>query len=163
MIESFDGKTPRIASSTFVHDSACIIGDVVIGENCSIWPMVVIRGDTCSIIIGNNTQIEDGSVIHGNEYVNIGDRVVIGHNATVEAEKVGSNVLIGNGATILLNVEIGDWCIIAASAMVKAGMKIPGHSLVAGVPATVKGEITPEREGKISWFLYPREFVEKYK
>ena len=161
MIVSFDGKTPRIAKSALVSDMACIIGDVEIGEEVTVWPGAVIRADFGTIIVGNKTQIEDNAVIHGQ--VNIGSSVTIGHCAVVEGLKIGDNALIGNGAVILNDVEIGDQCIIGANAMVRAGMKIPPHSFVAGVPAEIKGEVTPEQASLMKIFIYPPEIIEKYK
>ena len=161
MIISLDGKAPEIAQSALVSKMACVIGDVEIGENATIWPGAVIRGDAGPIIIGNNVQVEDNAVIHAN--VLIGNDVVIGHCAVVEALKVGNNVLIGNGAVILTEVEIGDQCIIGANALVKTGMKIPDRSFVIGVPAEIKGEITPEQEPILKFFIYPPELIEKYK
>ena len=159
MIKSFDGKTPMIAPTAFVSETACVIGDVEIGEHSSIWHGAVVRGDWGRIVIGKYTQIEDNAVIHGK--VNVGDHVVVGHCAVVEGLKIGNYVLIGNGATILFDAEIGDYCIIGANAMVSAGMKIPTRSLVVGMPAKIKGEIDSEREAKIKSFLYPSELIEK--
>ena len=161
MISSFDGKTPKIAPSAFISDMACIIGDVEIGENSSIWPGAVVRGDMGSIVIGDNTQIEDNAVIHSR--VQIGSNVVIGHCAVVEALKIGDYVLIGNGAIILDRAEIGNYCIVGAGALIREEVKIPDRSLAAGVPAKIMGEVNAEREAKLKWFLYSREFVDKHK
>lgn len=146
MIRSFRGVLPRIAASASISEQACVIGDVEIGEGCSVWPGAVIRAD-CGVImpgltmhIGRNTHIEDNCVLHGCEC--IGDNVVIGHGAVVEARKVGNNVLIGSGAKVLTFAEIGDFCIIAAGAVVREGLKIPDRSFVAGMPAEIKGEVS---------------------
>ena len=161
MIEGLDGKTPKIAPSAFISKMACVIGDVEIGENSSVWPGAVVRGDVGSIVIGNNVLIEDNVVIHGN--VNIGNDVTVGHCAVVEGLKIGDNVLIGNGAVVLRDVEIGNKCIIGANAMVREGTKIPELSFVVGVPATIKGELTPQQEHTLEYFRYPPELVEKHK
>ena len=161
MIEGLDGKKPKIAPSAFISKMACIIGDVEIGENSSVWPGAVVRGDVGSIVIGNNVLIEDNVVIHGD--VNIGNDVTVGHCAVVEGLKIGDNVLIGNGAVVLRDVEIGNRCIIGANAMVREGMKIPEHSFVAGVPATIKGDLTSQQEHALEYFRYPPELVEKHK
>ena len=161
MIKTFDGKTPVIASTAFVSETACIIGAVEIGEYSSIWNGAVVRGDLGHIVIGKHTQIEDNAVIHGE--VNIGDHVVVGHCAVVEGLKIGDYVLVGSGAVVLLGAEIGDFCIVGANAMVNADMKIPSRSLVVGVPAKIKGEVDLDREGKLKWFLYPPELIEKHK
>ena len=150
MIESFNGKTPRIAKSALIHRTACIIGDVEIGENSSIWPGVVIRGDLGRITLGKNVHVEDNSVLHPSiPAQEIGDNVIIGHGAVVEARKVGSNILMGNNCTILVEVEIGDYCIIGANAMLITGFKVPDRSLAVGVPAEVKGKLEENQLAKI--------------
>jgi carbonic anhydrase/acetyltransferase-like protein (isoleucine patch superfamily) len=152
MIRSFNGKTPKIAESAFVSEAAYVIGDVEVGENCSIWPGAVVRGDLGKITIGKNTVIEDNCVIHSGSPslppvtdVTIGDNVIIGHAAVSNACKIGNNVLISMNSTILHDVEIGDYAIIAAGCVVKEKMKIPERSFVVGVPAEIKGKISKEQ------------------
>ena len=153
MIRSLSGKTPKIAESAFVSEAAYVIGDVEIGEDSSVWPGAVIRGDFGSIKIGKNTAIEDNCVIHAGtpstpsyrEDVTIGDNVHIGHGAVINCRRIGSNVLIGMNSTILHDAEIGDFCIIGAGCLVRQGMKIPDKSFVAGVPGEIKGEASPEQ------------------
>ena len=161
MIVSFKGKAPRIAPSAFISKTACIIGDVEIGENSSVWPGAVIRGDWGPIVIGENAQIEDNAVLHGQ--VEIGNNVVVGHCAVVESLRIGNDVLIGNGAVILGGVEIGSSCIVGANSVVLEGTNIPDRSFVAGVPAEIKGQLTRQQEQKLLYFRYPREFIERYK
>jgi len=144
MIRSFRGKTPKVAESAFVSEAAYVIGDVETGENSGIWPGAVVRGDFASIRIGGNSQIEDNSVLHAGTPMEIGDNVIIGHGAVMHGKRIGNNTLIGNNATILDEAEIGDYCLIAASCVVTEGMKIPSRSFVAGVPAKVKGGISPQ-------------------
>jgi len=145
VIRSFDGKTPRIAESAFVSEAAYVIGDVEIGENSGIWPGAIIRGDFASIKIGRNTMIEDNSVVHSGVPVEIGDNVTIGHSVVVHGIKIGNNTLVGNNATILDYAEIGSFCVIGAGCLVSQGMKIPDKSFVVGVPAEIKGQVSPER------------------
>ncbi|RLC93378.1 MAG: gamma carbonic anhydrase family protein [Chloroflexi bacterium] len=142
MIESFNGKSARIAPTAFVSEAACVIGDVEIGENSSVWPGAIIRGDFTSIRIGNNCQIEDNCVVHAGRPVEIGDNVHIGHGAVVHCSRIGNNVLIGSNATLLDEAEIGDSCVVAANSVVGTGMRIPDDSFVAGVPAKIKGNRT---------------------
>jgi len=152
MIQSFNGKTPGIPESVFASESAHIIGDVEIGENSSIWPGAVIRGDLGKIRIGRNCAIEDNCVIHSGSPgmedsicdLVIGDNVHIGHGAVINCRRIGSHVLVGINATILHDVDIGDFCIIGAASMVGQGMKIPDRSLVIGVPAKIRGNITSQ-------------------
>ncbi|MFC1534295.1 gamma carbonic anhydrase family protein [Thermodesulfobacteriota bacterium] len=151
MIRSFNGKTPRIKGTAFVNESAYVVGDVEIGENSSVWPGAVIRGDFGKIIIGENCAMEDNCVVHSGSPgspisdLTIGDNVHIGHGAVVNCRTIGSNVLIGINATILHDTEIGDFCIIGASSMVGQGMKIPDRSFVVGVPARIQGEVTSQQ------------------
>lgn len=147
MLASFMGKAPRIPASCFVSDAAYIIGDVEMGEGSSVWPGAVIRADTPGgerggkMTIGSNTHIEDNVTVHFTR--SIGDRVVIGHGAVVEALTIGNNVLIGDNATVLAFSKIGNNCIIAAGAVVKEGTEIPDNSFVTGMPAAVKRGISP--------------------
>ncbi len=151
MIRSLNGKTPRIAKSAFVSEASYVIGDVEIGENSSVWPGAVIRGDFGNIKIGKNTAIEDNCVIHSGTPsapigdITIGDRVHIGHGAVVNCRRIGSNVLIGMNSTILHDAEIGDFSIIGAGCLVRQGMKIPDNSFVAGVPGEIKGKASPQQ------------------
>ena len=151
MLESFDGRRPKVSDLAFVHPSACIRGDVEIGDYVIIWPNVSITGDWGAIRIGRCTIVEDNSVIHvaTNEdwernvrgLFEIGNNVTIGHGAVLHGRRIGSRVLIGMNATILQKVEIGDECVIAAGSVLTEGMNVPGRSFVAGVPAQIKGDL----------------------
>jgi len=145
MIRSFNGKTPKIADSAFVSEAAYVVGDVEIGENSGIWPGAIIRGDFASIKIGRNTMIEDNSVVHTGVPMQIGDNVTIGHSVVVHGIRIGNNTLVGNNATVLDNAEIGSFCVIGAGCVVSPGMKIPDNSFAVGVPAEIKGPVSPER------------------
>ena len=171
MIESFDGKTPFISESAFVHPSAHVRGDVKIGEYSIIWPGASITGDMGIIRIGRCAIIEDNAILHAgrcedwehNErsLLEIGDNVTVGHGAVVHAKSIGNRVLIGMNSTILENVQIGDNCIIAAGALVLEGMNIPNGSMVAGIPAKIKGKLKEEHsvwvrddlEGNDSYYI----------
>lgn len=142
MIKSFNGKTPKIADSAFVADNATVIGDVTIGENCSIWYGVVIRGDDGPIFIGDNTNIQDNSVVHTDEGLTIGSGVTVGHNAIVHCKKIGDNVMIGMGSTALSGSEIGDNSILGAGALLTQNKVIPANSVAIGSPAKVLRETT---------------------
>jgi carbonic anhydrase/acetyltransferase-like protein (isoleucine patch superfamily) len=169
MIRSFNGKTPQIADSAFISEAAYVVGDVEIGENSSVWPGAVIRGDFGKIKIGRNTAVEDNCVIHsgslsGMRDVVIGDYVVIGHGAVTNCSKIGNNSLIGMNSTILHDAEIGDFCVIAAGCMVGQGMKIPDRSFVAGVPGEIKGKASAKQ---LQWTrknpeVYPK-LAEQYR
>ena len=141
MIRSLGGKKPRIHRSAFISEAAYLIGDIEIGEGSSVWPGVVIRADAGSITIGNQTCIQDNSVLHGDADVVIGNNVVIGHRVLCHAKNVGSRSLIGNGATINDGVDVGEDSLIASGAMVIENMIIPSGSMVVGVPAKIRGDL----------------------
>jgi len=144
LIRSFNGKTPNIAESAFVSEAAYVIGNVEIGENSSVWPGAIIRGDLGKIKIGKNTAVEDNCVLHADVSMEIGDNVLIGHSAVVHDVKIGNSTLIGNNATMLNNAQVGSFCIIGAGCLVTQGMQIPSNSFVVGVPAKIKGQISQE-------------------
>ncbi len=165
MIKAFNGKTPKIAKSAFISEQAYIIGDVDIGEECGVWPGAVIRADFASIKIGYNTDIEDNTVLHVKEPMEIGENVVIGHNVVVHCRKIGNNTFIGNNATVLDEAEIGNNCVIAAGAVVTGGMKIPDGSFVAGVPAQVKRKVDAQQMDLVGehYRYYTKEYKRLYK
>lgn len=171
MIRSFNGVMPKIADSAFISEAAYIVGDVEIGENSSVWPGAVIRGDYGAIRIGNNTVIEDACVVHSGspstpEFIAdviIGDNVEIGHGAILNCCRIGNNVLIGMNATILHDVEIGDSSVIGAGCLVRQGMIIPDKSFVAGIPGKIKGEASPRqlwwvKEGSLRYHQLAKQY-----
>jgi carbonic anhydrase/acetyltransferase-like protein (isoleucine patch superfamily) len=148
MIRSFNGKRPQIADSALISKTATIIGDVVVGENASVWPGAVIRGDFGQIVIGANTAVEDNCVLHAGspgdltQALTIGSHVQIGHGAVINGKRIGNHVLVGMNATILHEAEIGAHCIVAAACLVNQGMQVPDNSFVAGVPGKIRGKVT---------------------
>jgi len=127
LIKSVRGKEPKIGNNCYLADNSTIIGDTVIGDDCSIWFNTVIRGDVNSIRIGNRVNIQDGTVLHclyEKSIIEIGDNVSIGHNVVIHGARISENVLIGMGSVILDNVVIGKNSIIAAGAVVIAGTVI---------------------------------------
>ena len=137
IIRELRGFTPKIGKNCFIAENAVIIGDVTIGDDCSIWYGVVLRGDVNTIRIGNRVNIQDNASVHTlyqRSVTIIGDDVSVGHNAVVHGAKVGNNVLVGMGAILMDNAEIADGSIIAAGAVVLSNEKLePG--VYAGVPA----------------------------
>ena len=138
MIRSIDGKKPRIHPTAFISEAAYIVGDVEIGEGTNVWPGAVIRGDYGKIIIGKDCSIQDNCVIHTDDFLQLGDNVLMTHGAVIHGSRVGSNVLIGVNAALLEDAQVGNYCLVGACAVVRAGARIPDHSLVVGVPAQVK-------------------------
>ena len=119
------------------------MGSVVIGENSSVWPGAAIRGDFGRITIGRNSVIQDNCVVHTDDYLDIGDNVLVTHGAVIHGRRIGNNVLLGINAVILEDAEIGDYCLIGASALVLQGERIPDKSLVIGIPGKVR-PMSPE-------------------
>ncbi|MGC1782448.1 MAG: gamma carbonic anhydrase family protein [Acidobacteriaceae bacterium] len=145
MIRSYQGKTPVIPDSCYVDPSAQVIGDVILGENSSLWMNTVVRGDVHSIRIGANSNVQDCSVLHGMRYrypVIVGDWVTIGHNATVHGCIVEDACLIGMGVVILNNARIGEGSIIAAGAVIPENTIVPPRTLWAGVPGKQRRELS---------------------
>jgi carbonic anhydrase/acetyltransferase-like protein (isoleucine patch superfamily) len=134
MLKSFNGKSPRIAPSALISEAAYILGDVEIGENSSVWPGAVIRGDVAQIKIGNGVHIQDNCVVHTEFGLETQDNIVIAHAVVVHCCKIGSNVMIGNNSTLLDNCEIGSNCMIGAGALIAPNARIPDNSLVIGIP-----------------------------
>ena len=132
LIKSVRNFTPKIGDDCYLADNATIIGDVEIGNQCSIWFNTVLRGDVNSIRIGNRVNIQDGTVIHTlyeKSVVEIGDDVSIGHNVTLHGATVKDNALVGMGSTILDYAVVGEGAIVAAGALVLAHTVIPPHTL----------------------------------
>jgi carbonic anhydrase/acetyltransferase-like protein (isoleucine patch superfamily) len=145
MLYSFDGKKPVIAKNAFIADTACIIGDVSIGEGSSIWFNTVIRGDRAKIRIGKGCNIQDNAVIHSDDRnVDIGDGVSVGHGCIMHGCLVKNNALVGINSTILHGAEIGEYAIVAAGALVPPDHKIPARSVVMGVPCKHVRMVTEE-------------------
>lgn len=139
MIRSLGKKKPKIAGSVFVSEGAYIVGDIIVGENSSIWPGAVLRADAFRIRIGCNCSIQDNCVIHaGTTDVIIGDNVIIGHGSIIHCARIGDIVLVGMHSSLMNFSEIADFCIVGAHSMVKDNFKVPTRSLVSGIPATIK-------------------------
>ena len=142
-----NGIDPKFGKNTFIAPNATIVGDVICGDDCSFWFNAVVRGDVNSIRIGNKVNIQDGAVIHCTYQKTktiLGDNVSIGHNAIVHGSLIHANVLIGMGAIIMDNCEIGSNSIIAAGAVLTEGTKVPSGCIYAGVPAKKVKDISEE-------------------
>jgi len=153
LIKTVLDKTPRIGEGCFLADNATLIGDVVMGDQCSVWFHAVVRGDVNYIRIGNQVNIQDGVVIHGTfekAATEIGNYVSIGHNALIHGCTVNDNVLIGMGATVMDNCVVEEKSIVAAGAVVLENTVVESGSIYAGVPAKKVKEVNPELfEGEI--------------
>jgi len=165
-VRPFKGMTPRVPASCFIETSAQVIGDVELGEDCSVWFNTVIRGDVHSIRIGARTNIQDLSMVHvlKNRYAtHIGDDVTVGHHVVLHGCRVGNRVLVGMGAILMDDVEVGDDCVIAAGALLSPGTKVPPGQLVLGSPAKVKRPLTDAerawiRQSALNYVQYAAEY-----
>lgn len=147
MILEYKGVTPQLDASVFVAPSACVIGDVHVGEKSSLWFNVVVRGDVNFIRIGSRTNIQDGSIIHVTRDTHptvIGDDVSVGHSVTLHGCTVHDGCLVGIGAIVLDGAVIGASSLIAAGSLVSPGTQIPPRSLVMGSPGRVKRLLTED-------------------
>jgi len=146
-IRSLNGIDPKFGENCFIAETACIIGNVTMGRDCSVWYNAVIRGDVHSITIGDRVNIQDNATIHATYKkapCKIGNRVSIAHNAVIHGCTIGNNVLVGIGAIILDDVVIEDNSIIAAGAVVTKGTIVESGSIYAGSPAKKLKEVSPE-------------------
>lgn len=149
MIRPYRGTLPRIAQSAYIDASAQVIGDVVIGERSSVWPNVAIRGDVNYIRIGEESSIQDNSVVHVDHDLYpcvIGDRVTVGHRAVLHGCQVENGVLIGIGAVVLNGAKIGAGAVVGAGALVPEGMEVPANTVVMGMPARIRRNVSAEEQ-----------------
>jgi gamma-carbonic anhydrase len=145
LVLPYGDREPRFGSEVFLAPTASVIGDVELGDRVSVWYSAVVRGDVHTIRIGNDSNVQDGAVIHGTlgEWpVLVGERVTIGHQATVHGAILEDDTLVGIGARVLDGARIGKLSFVAAGALVREGMIVPERSLVVGVPGIVKRALT---------------------
>ena len=159
MIESYQDCIPKIHEAAFVHASAVVIGEVSIGSESSIWPNTTLRADDGHIVIGSQTSIQDGTVIHMTSNLSdttVGDRVTVGHQVLLHGCQVEDDCLIGMGSILLDNVHVGHHSLIGAGALVLQRTQIPPYSLVLGSPAKVVRTISEVELEQIqySWNHY---------
>ena len=146
-IYELDGVAPRVAASAWVADTAQVIGNVVLGENASVWFGTVVRGDTEAITIGAGTNIQDASVLHADfgQPLVVGERVTVGHQVMLHGCTIGDETLIGIGAIVLNGARIGKNCLVGAGSLVTEGKEFPDGSMIMGTPAKVVRELTPQQ------------------
>ena len=161
MLRAFSGKSPVVPASCYIDPSAQLLGDVTLGEHSSVWLNAVIRGDVHFIRIGDRTNIQDNTTLHGQRNLHpviVGSGVTIGHNAVVHGCTVEDDVLIGMGAILLNGCHIGRESILAAGCLVPEGTVIPPRSLVAGLPGKVRRSLTEADVTMVR--MYARNYVE---
>ncbi|HSR59907.1 MAG TPA: gamma carbonic anhydrase family protein [Robiginitalea sp.] len=153
LLKSVRGKTPKLGAECFIAETAVVIGEVEMGDQCSVWYNAVLRGDVHYIRMGHKVNVQDGVMIHGTYMkaaTEIGNNVSIGHNAIVHGCTLHDNVLVGMGSIVMDHCVVGSGSIIAAGAVLPQGTVVPEGSIYAGVPARKIGEVSPElREGEI--------------
>ncbi|MFW9809256.1 MAG: gamma carbonic anhydrase family protein [Candidatus Thorarchaeota archaeon] len=167
-IYELDGKKPQIAETAYVHPQASVIGDVKIGERVFVAPMASIRGDRGRIEIGDETNLQDGVVIHSDPSftTRIGKRVNIGHNATIHAEFVGDHAAIGMGAVLMLGSRVAEGAMIANSALLHNKTDTEPFKIYAGVPAKYMKDLDPDGDARKAIDDYIDSYIEntrKYK
>lgn len=152
-IRTYQGHRPQLGERAFVDPSAVVIGDVELGDDCSVWPLAVIRGDMHSIRIGARTSIQDGSILHeasdrlagdGGIPLIVGDDCTVGHRVILHACTIGNRCLVGMGAIVMDGAVIGDEVIVGAGALVPAGKKLPPRTLWVGSPARQSRQLTEQ-------------------
>lgn len=159
-VRSYQGQQPKLANGVFVDDTALVLGDVEIGDDSSIWPMVVVRADMHEIRIGKRSSIQDGSVLHithASDYnpagyaLHIGDDVTVGHKALLHGCTIGNRVLVGMGAIVMDGAVVEDEVIIAAGSLVSPGKTLESGFVYRGSPAKKVREISQKER---SFFTY---------
>ncbi len=153
-IEAFESKVPRVHPTAFVHPGAWVIGEVEVGEEASIWPGAVLRGDHGLLQIGARTSVQDGSVAHATEGVSvtrIGDECTVGHRVILHGCQVGNHCLVGMGSTLLDGAELGDFCLLGANSLVTQNKKFPPKSFIVGSPARRLREVSAS---ELEWMTY---------
>jgi gamma-carbonic anhydrase len=149
MIRAFRGILPKVAASAYIDPSAQVIGDVAVGERSSIWPNATVRGDVETIRIGDETNVQDNSVLHvecPGFPLRLGDRITVGHSVVLHGCTVEDDCVIGIGAIVLNGATIGKGSVVAAGALVPEGMQIPPASMVMGVPAKIRRPVSEQEQ-----------------
>lgn len=169
LIKSVRGFTPKMGRDCYLADNAAIIGDVTMGDECSVWFGTVLRGDVNTITIGNRVNIQDGSVLHTlyqKSTIEIGDDVSIGHNVVIHGAKIHNYALIGMGSIVMDDAEVGEGALVAAGSVVLSRTKIGAHEMWAGAPAKFIKMVEPEKAKEMNvkiahnYLMYSRWFTD---
>jgi carbonic anhydrase/acetyltransferase-like protein (isoleucine patch superfamily) len=161
MLQSFRGVHPRVDKAAFVHERATLIGDVEIGPGASVWPGAVLRGDDGPIVIGANSSIQDGTIIHATEGLSrttVGARVTVGHQVVLHGCTIGDDCLIGMGSIVLDEAVVEAWAFVAAGTLVAPGKRVPTGQMMMGNPGKLVRALTDKDRAWIthSWNAYAK-------
>lgn len=165
MIFNFEGKSPEIGTGSYISDSARIIGDVLVGDNCYVGHGAVLRGDLGRIMVENNCSIEEGVIIHAppEGICRIGESVTLNHGAIIHAQRIGNYAVIGMGAILGLFSQIGKWTIVAEGGIVRMRQIVPENLVIAGNPAQAIREISEsDKELRLKEKTLYSELARKY-
>jgi carbonic anhydrase/acetyltransferase-like protein (isoleucine patch superfamily) len=148
MLRPFGDTSPRIAHSAYIDPGAHVIGNVIVGERSTVWPNVTLRGDIEPIRIGDDTNVQDGTVMHTDHGfpLSIGNRVTIGHSAVLHGCTIEDDALIGIGAIVLNGARVGKGAVVAAGSLVPEGMDVPAEMLVVGTPAKPRRPVNAQEQ-----------------
>lgn len=154
VVRGFAGRSPKLEAGVYLAETAAVIGDVVLGEDSSVWFGSVLRGDVGFIRVGARTNIQDLAMVHMTHDLSnaeIGDDVTVGHGAIIHGARIGNGCLIGMGSILLDNAEVGDEALVGAGSLLPVGFRVPPRTLVMGRPAKVVRELKPEewRQGRV--------------
>ena len=143
--------SPQLGKDVWIADTARLIGNVTLGNHCSVWYSAVIRADGDAVILGDRTNVQDGAIVHVDPGfpVQTGHDCIIGHGAILHGASIGNHVLIGMHATVMNGAKIGNYCIIGAHALVPEGMQIPDYSVVMGMPAKIVKSLSETQIEKV--------------
>lgn len=150
---------PKVHPTAYVHPAASLIGEVEIGEEASVWPSCVLRGDNGAITLGARTSFQDGSIAHatlGQSKTSVGIECTVGHRVVLHGCTVGNHCLVGIGSVLLDGVELGDWCFVGAGSLLTPGRKFPPRSFILGSPGKAVREVSAKETEWIvhSWKVY---------
>ncbi len=166
IVRAYGGKQPRLGARVFLAETATLIGDVELGDDCSIWYGTVVRGDVHSIRVGARTNIQDNCTLHVTQATHplqIGEEVTIGHAVVAHGCTIERRALIGMGSRVLDGAVIGELALVGAGALVPEGMHVPPRTLVLGVPARVKRPLNADEIARLdAWWTHYVAYKEKY-
>jgi carbonic anhydrase/acetyltransferase-like protein (isoleucine patch superfamily) len=168
MIRKYRDKAPQVAATAYVDPAANVIGQVTIGERSSVWPTTTLRGDIATITVGEETNIQDASVVHTDEGFPavIGNRVTVGHAAVIHGCILEDDCLIGIGSIVLTGARVGRGAVVAAGTLVPEGMQVPADTVVMGTPAKPRRAVTEEervrfRHGVAGYMKRGQQYLEQ--